>query len=169
MINLTRDSARGANWEDTLSHCCDQLTRTAQIVLDCLAFRTPQLNVDFAGGVTEALHVAARYAVGLSGGMMANAVCDVLVRHIGAALSPFEYGKLPMQIIKHRAAGHWIYSAGSIQRCVFGEQQLGVQLFEAALHRFSTEGHVYLNVDDISSVVEAVIVAAQHGSRALRE
>ena len=127
--NLTRDSARCANWEDTLSHCCDQLTRTAQIVLDGLAFRTPELNVDFAGGVTKALHIAARHSVGLSSGMMAHAVRDVFVRHVRAALSPFEHGKLPMQIIKHRAAGHWIYSAGSIQSCVFWEQQLGVQLF----------------------------------------
>ena len=44
-----------------------------------------------------------------------------------------------------------------------------MQLFEAALHGFCSQGYVYLNVDDVSIVVEAVIVAAQNGRRALRE
>ena len=94
-----------------MSNRCDQLARAAKIMLHGLALGPSELEVDFAGGVTKALHVAAGHSVGLSGGMVAHAVCDGLVRHVRAALSPFEHGKVPMQVAKHRAAGHWIYRA----------------------------------------------------------
>lgn len=149
-----------------MSDRCDELTCTAKVVLHGFAFRSPQLDVDSMRRVAKTLHVAARNPVGLLSGVMANAVCNVFVRHGREKLAPFEHGEVSMQVDEDRATGDWVQCRGPIERRVFWEQQLCMQLLQAPFDRFCTQRDVNLDVDDLRAVVKAVIIVAEYCGRA---